>query len=99
MQNCAQTWQRCHLYCIRDEAAPVRDFEGGMTEILTRVCSSCGDSLTSSARKASRTAALPTILIFFAAINMRSLKAPHVGQVFASGSEVGDKSHTPLSTA
>lgn len=70
-----------------------------LLHIHTRVCSSAGDNLTSSARKASRTAALPTTLIFFVAVNMRSLNAPQDGQVFASGSEVGGSSHTPLSTA
>ncbi len=65
----------------------------------TRVCSSGGDSLTSSDKKLSRTAALPRMLICLAAVKIRSLSAPHVGQVLASGREVGGSSQSPLCTA
>ncbi len=65
----------------------------------TRVCSSGGDSLTSSERKLSRTAALPRMLICLVAVKIRSLSAPHVGQVLASGREVGGSSQSPLCTA
>ena len=65
----------------------------------TRVCSSGGDSLTSSERKLSRTAALPRMLICLAAVKIRSLSAPQVGQVLASGREVGGSSQSPLCTA
>jgi len=65
----------------------------------TRVCSSGGDSLTSSERKLSRTAALPRMLICLVAVKIRSLSAPQVGQVLASGREVGGSSQSPLCTA
>lgn len=65
----------------------------------TRVCNSGGESFTSSATKASLTAALPRMLICLVAVKIRSLSALHVGQVLASGREVGGSSQEPVSTA
>ena len=70
-----------------------------LQRVLTSRVSSCGDSLVTSATKASLTAGLLWMRISLAAVSTRSRSAPQVGHVLASGSSVGAQSHTPLSTA
>ena len=67
--------------------------------MLTSLLSSGGDSLATSATKASRTVALPRILISVVEVSTLSRSAPQVGHVLASGRAVGGRSQTPLSTA
>ena len=67
--------------------------------MVTSLLSSGGDSLATSATKASRTVALPRMLISVVAVSTLSRSAPQVGHVLASGSVVGGRSQIPLSTA